>query len=134
MTPLEQATAEAKEQEPSSIVAIIGSRDFPKLSLVKRLVDSLSINTVVISGAARGVDRAAVDFAKARGLKTIEFPAEWNPGGVYNPAAGFERNSLMVDLCAKLYSFSYRDSSGTRDSIEKARLADKLAEIVWIID
>ncbi len=125
---LEAALAEAKKYPQEEIYAIIGSRDFPKLSLVKRLVDSLPPNTIVISGGARGVDRAAVDFAKARGLKTIEFPADWEGGG---KAACFERNTLMVEACDKLYAFSHNDSSGSADSIAKARQANKLAEIIW---
>ena len=48
---------------------------------------------VVINGMARGVDNISSEWAKARDIPVIEYPAEWDK---YGKAAGFRRNREML--------------------------------------
>jgi hypothetical protein len=70
------------------IVAVVGSRDFPNIPLVEWFVRRLADKhpgTVVMSGGARGVDKAAEATARACGLAVVsyrpfgptEYEGEW---------------------------------------------------------
>ena len=52
-------------------IAIVGSRDYQHLDRVRIYVESLSPDTIIVSGGARGVDKTAEITAKRCGLKTI---------------------------------------------------------------
>lgn len=81
-----------------SVIVIVGSRDYPRLDLVLQFVDALPPETIVVSGAARGVDTVAARRARERGLYVQELPvhsASWTSHG---RAAGPIRNRLMVKL------------------------------------
>lgn len=57
-------------------VAIVGSREFPNLIQVHEFVAKLAAkhpDAIVVSGGARGVDRAAEDAAHRLGLPVISF-------------------------------------------------------------
>lgn len=69
-------------------IAIVGSRNWKDLLRIKNYIDTLDEETVVISGAAIGVDRAAERLAKMRGLETKIFPADWKR---YGRSAGMRR-------------------------------------------
>ena len=49
-------------------IAIVGSRTFENLQLVRDIVAALPANSIVVSGGAPGVDTVAVRAAEARGL------------------------------------------------------------------
>lgn len=116
----------------SSKVAIVGSRKFPDLQRVREVVNDLLPDITVVSGGAKGVDTVAEAAAKGRGLNTIIFPAEWRfgPDRIYNPRAGFERNTLIVKECDSVIAFWDGLSGGTKDTIDKARAMGKP---VWVI-
>jgi hypothetical protein len=76
-------------------VAIVGSRYFPRLDAVTLFVNSLMPGTLVISGGAKGVDKAAENAAQAREnlpRPLIFLPKETLP----IPARFFERNTEIV--------------------------------------
>lgn len=104
-------------------VAIVGSRDFPNRPLVEAFVERLRPSTVVVSGRGRGVDRWAEDAAKARGLATDIYPAEWDK---YGKAAGFRRNKDIVNACDHLVAFWDGESRGTMHSLDMALEQEKL--------
>lgn len=108
------------------IVAIVGSRDYPDWAHVAMAVDSLAPSTIVVSGAARGVDTVAANRARSRGLEVVEFPADWRSFG---NAAGMIRNRQIVERCDWLIAFWYRQSKGTANSIDLARAMGKPALI-----
>ena len=58
-------------------VAIVGSRNYPNPAQVAEYVMWLPRDTVVISGAAPGVDSWALHVADAIGLKWEAYPANW---------------------------------------------------------
>lgn len=104
-------------------VGIVGSRDFPRLDVVNAFVHRLRDGTEVVSGGARGVDRAAVLTAKARGLGWREFlPDESLP----SPSRFFIRNSEIVDYVRDrqgvIVAFSLSPTtSGTNDTLKKSK-------------
>lgn len=102
-------------------VAVVGSRDFPNPQAVRDYVNSLPISTVIVSGHGGVVDLTAEDAANKRGMKTIIHPAKWRVNGVYNPAAGHERNALIVRDAHRVVAFWDGLSGGTRNTIARAR-------------
>jgi predicted Rossmann fold nucleotide-binding protein DprA/Smf involved in DNA uptake len=45
------------------VIGVVGSRDFPKLHWVDNFISRLPHKKVIVSGGARGVDKAAYDAA-----------------------------------------------------------------------
>lgn len=109
------------------IVAIVGSREYPRMQAVRDFVEQLSIDTIVVSGGARGVDRTAAHAARARGLIVIEFFADWQR---YGQSAGFRRNEEIVKLAERVVAFWDGKSKGTAHTLRLARDAWKPVEII----
>jgi len=107
-------------------VAIVGSRDYLNVDAIKDFVDSLDLDSVIISGGARGVDAIAEAAARKRGMTVTVFLADWNQ---YGKAAGHIRNQRIVDECDILVAFWDGNSPGTKDSISKASKAGKLSKV-----
>lgn len=79
---------------------------------------------LIICGGARGVDKWAENAAEARDIMTHVEKARWHEGSFYNPLAGFERNSLMVDMSPDLAIIFWDGySGGTQDTITKLEAA-----------
>ena len=113
-------------------IAVVGSRPrfFKDPYAVKRLVQqhvaSFEPMTIVVSGAAPGVDTWAAEAARAYGFPCIEYPANWRPDGeTLDIRAGFRRNQLIVDQCDELHAFWNGESKGTKDAIDRAKKAGK---------
>lgn len=135
------------------VVAIVGSRNFPNLELVRAFVRGLPENSWVISGGAFGVDSTAEITALDRNLWVASYRPEkdgvqyrirlyeWNPhGDTLEATVGFAdtfvkaahmRNQLIVDRAVSESGavVAYRaegKSNGTDSSINKARSAGVL--------
>lgn len=108
-------------------VAIVGSREYEKLDQVEKYVNELPADAIVVSGGARGVDRAAENAAKRRGLQTLIFPALW---GTYGKRAGFLRNRQIVEAADKVVAFWDGFSAGTLSTIKLAQEAKKPVEVI----
>lgn len=111
--------------------AIVGSREYADLAQVERYVRSLPLDTVIVSGGARGVDFWAAEIAKRRGMPPpVELFAEWHR---YGKRAGPLRNQLVVDGCDILTAFldisSLNGSPGTHDVVRRATYAGKLFKV-----
>ncbi len=103
-------------------VAIVGSRDYPDLQAVWKFVERLAArrpDAIIISGGARGVDTTAATAGRMCGLEVIEHEPEWERLGRY--LAPKARNSTIVNDCDVLVAFWDGTSTGTVDSIEKAK-------------
>lgn len=106
-------------------IAIVGSRKYPNLDLVRQYVTALPADTIVVSGAAKGVDETAEQAARERGLQVESYPADWSRGKL----AGFQRNSVIVSAADEVVAFWHARSNGTFDTITKARKAGKPVRI-----
>src|SRR5262249_21374705 len=78
--------------------------------------------TTVLSGGARGVDRAAAAAARARGLAVEEFLPDWRRHG---RVAGLRRNQALVDAADSVVAFHDLLSRGTAHAIACARAKQK---------
>jgi predicted Rossmann fold nucleotide-binding protein DprA/Smf involved in DNA uptake len=103
-------------------VAIVGSREYPNLSKVRAYIQSLPIDTVIVSGGARGVDKCAEKVAKSIGLQTEIYPADWHRLG---KAAGIIRNQDIVYAADKVVAFWDGESKGTKNTIDTAKKLGK---------
>jgi hypothetical protein len=108
-------------------IAIVGSREYPKLDLVRSYVRSLEPGTVVISGGAKGVDSEAEKQARDFGLEVVVYPADWNR---YGKTAGFVRNRTIVEDADRVVAFWDGDSRGTINTISLAVKMGKSLEII----
>ena len=129
---------------PPSPVAIVGSRDYPRLDLVRAFVRSLPEDACVVSGGARGVDQAAEAEAQRRNLARRSYRPEkfvgcngcfriqvitngvvgWLPAEYRTFAkAAFTRNKMIVDEAGSVAAFWDLKSKGTLDTIKKAKSA-----------
>jgi DNA recombination-mediator protein A len=105
-------------------VAVVGSRDFSALELVRSFVASLPAGVVIVSGGARGVDQCAEQSARARGLTVVSLPF----ASQFGRAGGPIRNKqLVASLPSGSVLVAFRchgDSPGTDNVISLARAAD----------
>jgi hypothetical protein len=97
-------------------VGIVGSRDYPEIERVGRLIEILHPDVYVISGGAKGVDVEARLKAQTHHRHVIEITAF----GERYVESLLERNS-MIALCSDVVcAFWDGHSSGTADTIRKA--------------
>ena len=109
---------------------IAGSRnftDYKKLSEVcdQFLQDQTDIE-IVSGGYYKGADKLGIQYAKERGYKITQFPANWEK---YGKAAGPKRNEQMANYADALIAFWNRKSKGTKHMIELAKQANLKIEI-----
>lgn len=114
-------------------VLVTGSRDWPKLEVVRCALDYAFCEaahsgrpmTVVHGACPRGADAQAADYAnylisRDLPLKVEPHPANWRING---KRAGFIRNQLMVALGADICLAFIKD--GSRGASHTAALAEK---------
>lgn len=116
--------------KPAVRVAIVGSRNFNDTRLVASTMNSVLEKyriTEVVSGGARGADTLGEQWAKAHGIPTRVFLADWNR---YGRSAGFRRNHDIIAGCDMCVAFWDGQSRGTAHSISLARAARKRVLII----
>lgn len=102
---------------------VAGGRDFNDYPLLCKKLDSLlrsknPEDVVIVCGKAAGADSLGECYARERGYRVWEFPAEWDRFG---KRAGYLRNSLMADHADALVAFHDGVSRGTQHMIELAK-------------
>ncbi len=104
-------------------IGIVGSRKFPELHLVTRLIESFPSSSSIISGGAKGVDTTAIQAARDCRLSTQEYLPETSgcTQQYEYTRAYYTRNQQIVDAVDVLYAFTEKDTGGTWDSIKRAR-------------
>lgn len=98
-------------------VAVVGSREFGRLGEIPRFLDYMhqqDPSIEIVSGGADGVDKAAEDWAKARGVPCQVFPADWENEG---DKAGIKRNAQIIEAAQAAVIFWDGESTGTLDSL-----------------
>lgn len=84
-------------------------------------INDPDVKIVFVVGKATGADTVGEMYADDRGYAKDEYPPQWRVNGVYNPRAGFERNSQMVATGTHFIGFWDGISGGTKDTIKKVK-------------
>ena len=109
-------------------LAVIGSRGFNDYELVKKVLNEYKERvTLVISGGAKGADTLGEKWANDNNITTLIYPAEWDK---YGKRAGHIRNTDIINSCDFCIAFWDGKSTGTQDSIKKAKQMKKEVLIV----
>ena len=104
-------------------VIIAGSRGFSNYKLLKETCDEFlkekakDKNIVIISGGAKGADKAGEKYARDCGYDLEVYPANWNK---YGKSAGFRRNEQMAEAADAVIAFWNGESHGTKHMIDIA--------------
>jgi YspA, cpYpsA-related SLOG family len=101
----------------SAIAIFAGSREWTDRGLIRCDLKTLTEDSLVIEGGARGADRIAREEAQRMGLHVVTVPALWD---FYGRGAGYRRNEAMVRLqpdCLYAYSLG---TAGTAHMIRTA--------------
>lgn len=117
-------------------IAVVGSREFPNLVQVIDFVMELPVDTVVVSGGARGVDAAAEWAAKVRKLPDpkIYYPDIQKGMNRFEVIrALFTRNTQIAEDADEVHAFFCvgQRSNGTFDTVMKAKRLGKYVVIHW---
>jgi hypothetical protein len=102
---------------------VCGGRDFADRSLLFRHLDALHAErpvTVVIDGGARGADELAGQWAEARGIEHLRFPADWERHG---RSAGPRRNHRMLVEGMPHLVVAFPGGRGTANMLKQAAQA-----------
>lgn len=103
---------------------------------VKRINDELGRicsqyeRVTIITGAARGADTRAGEFAKRNGYELIEYPVTSRDWGKYGKAAGALRNIKMLKEQDPDLVVAFPGGNGTNHMVSIARAAKK--EVIQI--
>lgn len=111
-------------------VLVCGDRNWKNMGIIERELIKLPADTIIIHGAARGVDTLAKFVAERIGLKIINdgkgFPADWKR---YGRGAGPVRNKQMIDEGKPDLILAFHDdiknSKGTKNMINRGIEAKK---------
>ena len=111
---------------------IVGSRSFQDWDRFVVELDRLMTGQVVdriVSGGADGADSLAERFALERGIPITVHQADWER---YRSKAGPKRNRLIVRDSDVIVAFWVGVSTGTKNTIRRAREAGKTVHIISI--
>ena len=104
-------------------VLICGGREFNDAVFIHAELDRLHAQyffDTVIEGDARGVDRIAGEWARARGVPLVQFPANWKEEGRH---AALIRNERMLREGKPDLVIAFPGGSGTSHTCWKAEEA-----------
>ena len=107
---------------------VAGGRDFADYDLLESVIRRQAASTffpemfnlTIVSGGARGADQLGERFAREYVLDIDRYIPKWRVNGVYNNAAGYQRNELMADNATHLIAFWDGKSKGTKHMINIA--------------
>ena len=100
-------------------VAVIGSRSL-RINDMRFYIPSAT--TEIVSGGAKGVDKAAEDFARKKELKYTEFLPEYEK---YARAAPIRRNDKIIEYADLVVALWNSKSKGTQYVINLCKQTDK---------
>jgi predicted Rossmann-fold nucleotide-binding protein len=101
-------------------VLVCGGRDYADHDWLFKELDALRVSrgvTVVISGCAPGADTIGIEWAVARKVEIVRFPADWQKHG---RAAGPIRNQRMLNEGRPDLVVAFPGGRGTADMVKRA--------------
>ena len=114
-------------EENEFFCMIVGSRSFENYEILREKCDFMlkkktGKEIIIVSGGAAGADALAKNYAKEKGYKYLEFPADWSKGNI----AGYERNQQMHRYISTkadrgVIAFWDGESKGTKHSFSLAK-------------
>jgi hypothetical protein len=122
----------ARESKPVFRVVVAGGREFSQFDLMCKKLDhalqrrKLTHNIVIVSGKARGADYLGERYAKLRGYKVEEYPADWD---LHGKSAGYKRNALMAQVADAVVAFWDGESKGTQHMINLAKKSGCIVKV-----
>ena len=103
-------------------IIIAGSRTFTNYKKLSEVCDQFiqyQTDIEIVSGAYyKGADKLGEQYAKERGFKITQFPADWKRFG---RAAGPKRNEQMANYADALIAFWDGKSKGTKHMVDLAK-------------
>ena len=108
-------------------IAVIGSRSFNDYELLQKHMQQFSDIAAIVSGGAIGADSLAERYAAENSIQMIVFKPDYEKHG---RAAPFVRNTAIIEASDVVIAFWDGKSTGTLDSIKKARKLGKPVTIV----
>ena len=114
-------------------VLVCGGRDYADTAKVYHCLDTLLWlygDLMIITGAARGADTIAEQWAKSRQQIYVGFCAQW---GKYGKSAGTKRNAEMAALSGAKQLVAFHGGRGTLNMISTARNLDEEI-VIWLPD
>jgi ribulose 1,5-bisphosphate synthetase/thiazole synthase len=115
----------------SERILVCGSREWKNFQIIKKFLESLEKDTIIIHGGCRGADSIAGYIAKQLGLEVIVYKANWEIDG---KSAGTKRNQKMLDegQPTKVVAFheDIENSKGTKDMVTRAKNSNLQVEII----
>ena len=103
-------------------ILICGSREWNDFNTIKKYLQTLPKDTVIIHGGCRGTDSIAGYLAKQMGMEVQVYKADWNKQG---KGAGPQRNQRMIDEGKPDLVVAFHDdidnSKGTLDMVTRAK-------------
>ena len=124
-------------------LAIVGTRTFTNYDMLAKKVNSIREVlkkrgrdiSIIVSGGRKnskrhkctGADLLAERYAKEHELTYLFFEPDWDK---HSKAAGPIRNAKIVSHCDMLLAFWDGESTGTIDSVNKAKKDGKMTYII----
>ena len=103
-------------------ILICGSRDWNDFNTIKKYLQTLPKDTVIIHGGCRGADSIAGYLAKQMEMEVQVYKADWNKFG---KGAGPQRNQRMIDEGKPDLVVAFHDdidnSKGTLDMVTRSK-------------
>lgn len=102
-------------------VLVCGGREFSDAELAQSVLDQIHTKTpitLLVEGGAGGADRLGFQWAKANGIRTVRFDADWLAHG---KAAGPIRNRRMLVEGQPDLVVAFPGGRGTADMTAQAR-------------
>jgi hypothetical protein len=103
------------------VILVCGGRTYNNKEKIYEVLSSIHKDksiTVLIHGAAKGVDTIAGYWARENNIKEKQYPALWN---TYGKAAGVIRNQEMLDEEDIDLLVSFPGGKGTADMKKRAK-------------
>ncbi len=107
-------------------LAIIGSRVINVKNIGAYLPSGV---TEIVSGGARGVDRAAAEYAVSRGIPLTEFLPDYPR---YKRVAPLKRNESIAQYADEAIAFWDGSSKGTEHTIRLFKRLNKPVRIITV--